>query len=104
MRPTESIERLLSETPVPGLKDGLHRAALKRELLSQMQTKGRRIAEEPRHSGGDLSLATRTKAVAAHHAAAMDCRRRQWLQLSPRSLWSSRLLTERSSRRRSRRM
>jgi hypothetical protein len=58
MRPTDSIVKLLSETPVPRLKDGLHRAALKRELLAQIQTNEKPIAEEPRHSGGDLSLAT----------------------------------------------
>jgi len=61
MRPTDSIEKVLSETPVPGLKDGLHRAALKGELLAQMQTKERAIAEEPAHSGRDLSLATWTR-------------------------------------------
>jgi anti-sigma-K factor RskA len=61
MRPTDSIEKLLSETPVPRLKDGLHRAALKRELLDQMQAKERPTAEEARHSGGDLSLAARTR-------------------------------------------
>lgn len=60
MRPTDSIEKLLSETPVPGLEGGPHRAALKRELLDHMRTNQRPIAEAARHSGGDLSLATWT--------------------------------------------
>jgi hypothetical protein len=59
MRPTDSIEKLVSETPVPGLKAGPHRAALKRELLARIRT-GSPAAEGPRHSGGDPSSARRT--------------------------------------------
>src|SRR5438067_2220832 len=36
MPSTNHIEKLLSETPAPRLRDGPHRVALKRELLSQM--------------------------------------------------------------------
>jgi cytoskeletal protein RodZ len=60
MRPTDKIEKLLSETAVPGLKDGLHRVALKRELMAQMQSKERLLVEEPLQNDGDLALATRT--------------------------------------------
>ena len=38
MRTTSEIERLLSETPVPRLSGGAHRAALKQELLAGMQS------------------------------------------------------------------
>src|ERR1700722_19548502 len=60
MRHTDDIEKLLSETAVPGLKDGPHRVALKRELMAQMQSKERPMAEGPLQNGGDHSLATRT--------------------------------------------
>jgi HEAT repeat protein len=61
MRPIDNIEKLLSETPVPGMKAGLHRAALKRELLTQMQIQSRPMADNARQSGGDLSFATPRK-------------------------------------------
>ena len=60
MRSTDNIEKLLSETPVPRVQGGLHRVVLKQELLAQMQTKERPMAEKTRQNGGDLALATRT--------------------------------------------
>src|SRR5947209_6642683 len=51
MRPTKEIETLLSETPVPGLSDGPHRAALKRELLNRMEAVGRRASPGPGEEG-----------------------------------------------------
>jgi hypothetical protein len=61
MQPTDNIEKLLSETPVPSVQDGLHRAALKRELLAQMQTMEKSMAEQPQQSGLGLSLPTPPK-------------------------------------------
>jgi hypothetical protein len=61
MRPTDNIEKLLSETPVPRLKDGLHREALKRELLAQMQIKDKPMTDNARQNAGDLAFAAPTK-------------------------------------------
>lgn len=46
MRTTSEIERHLSETPVPRVRSGAHRAALKQELLGRLQTPERATAGE----------------------------------------------------------
>lgn len=47
MRTATEIERLLSETPVPRLRSGPHREALKRELLDRLQTRERPAPATP---------------------------------------------------------
>src|SRR4051794_1770623 len=47
MRTTTEIEAVLSETPVPGVREGAHRAALKQELLAGMQSPERATAGAP---------------------------------------------------------
>jgi hypothetical protein len=59
MRPADNIEKLLSETHVPGLKDGPHRAALKRKLLARIPTDERPAVENSLQGGKDTSLAKR---------------------------------------------
>jgi hypothetical protein len=61
MQPTDDTEKLLAETPVPSVQDGPHRAALKQELLAQMQTMEKSMADQSQPSGPGLTLATPNK-------------------------------------------
>lgn len=67
MRPTDNIEKLLLETPVPSIQDGLHRVSLLQQLLTQMQTEQepmtepKPMTEETLPKFGDLLVAHQAK-------------------------------------------
>jgi len=61
MRPTDNIAKLLSETPVPRVQDGVHRLALKQKLLVRMLAEETPTADEPQQYDANLPLAIRTR-------------------------------------------
>src|SRR5436853_7049583 len=52
MQPSDDIEKRLRETPLPSLKDGLHRETLKQALLGELQ-KERFMTEKASTKGGE---------------------------------------------------
>ena len=61
MHAAHDIEKLLSETPAPGVKAGLHRMILKQELLARLQMKEEPVHEESECRAGKSSSAFRTR-------------------------------------------
>src|SRR5688572_3628581 len=52
MQPSDDIEKRLRETPLPSLKDGLHRETLKQALLGELH-KERLMTEKTSTTGGE---------------------------------------------------